>query len=117
MITLAIRAVIVAAFIYAVIEGVKVTYQFGHSIFYASSVEEAPGTDVSVTVRESAGISDTASMLYDRGLIENKLSVMIQSKFFELDPKPGVYTLNTSMTSRQILEILDDGPEDAEEKE
>ena len=82
--------------------GIPFSYQFGHSIFYASSVDSPPGRNVEVTVEE-------ADELYSVGVIENKFSFEIQAKFFDIRMHSGEYTFNTSQTSRQILEMIDDG--------
>ena len=79
--------------------GIPFSYQFGHSIFYASSVDSPPGRNVEVTVEEGTSFKKLADELYSAGVIENKFSFEIQAK----------YTFNTSQTSRQILEMIDDG--------
>ena len=48
-------------------------------------------------------------ILYDKGVIENKFSFKIQAKFFEIRMHAGDYTFNTSQTTRQMLEMIDDG--------
>lgn len=110
VIYMSIRLIIYALLILLIIKVAAMSYSFGHDIFYASSVEEAPGRDISLTVTEDMGAKEAAVLLKSKGLINNELSFEIQSRFFDLDIIPGDYTLNTSQTSRQILEILDKGP-------
>ncbi len=85
-------------------------YGFGHSIFYSSSVDKKPGRDVVVNISENMTDRSAAMYLYDRGLIVSEFSFIVQARVFNFDMEPGEYTLNTSMTSREILKILDAGP-------
>ena len=45
------------------------------------------------------------------GLIRNELAVRIQKMFYDYEIYPGTYTLNTSMTSKEILQVLNEKPE------
>lgn len=89
--------------------GIPFSYQFGHSVFYASSVDLPPGRNVEVTVEDGTSFGKLADELYSAGVIENKFSFEIQAKFFDIRMHAGEYTFNTSQTSRQILEMIDDG--------
>jgi len=111
IIRIALRFILYAAIIFAVIKGISVAYRFGHSIFYATSVEASPGRDVSITVGKSTDAKTVAAQLKKKGLIENEWSFRIQAIFFNFKIKSGNYTLNTSQTSKDMLETLDAGPE------
>ena len=50
------------------------------------------------------------------GLIHNRYSFIIQAMVYEYEIQPGTYTLNTSMTSRKILEELSTVEESEEEE-
>ena len=89
--------------------GIPFSYQFGHSIFYASSVDSPPGNNVQVNITDGMNFDELADILYDKGVIENKFSFKIQAKFFEIRMHAGDYTFNTSQTTRQMLEMIDDG--------
>ena len=89
--------------------GIPFSFQFGHSIFYASSVDSPPGRNVEMTIEDGMSFGKLADKLYENGVIGNKLSFEIQAKFFDIRMHAGEYTFNTSQTSRQILEMIDDG--------
>ena len=89
--------------------GIPFSFQFGHSIFYASSVDSPPGRNVEMTIEDGMSFGKLADKLYQNGVIGNKLSFEIQAKFFDIRMHSGEYTFNTSQTSRQILEMIDDG--------
>lgn len=85
-------------------------YSFGHSIFYSTSVDKKPGRDVTVTIGDNMTDRSAAMYLYDRGLIVSEFSFIVQARVFDFEIQPGEYQFNTSMTSREILKMLDAGP-------
>jgi len=85
-------------------------YDFGHRIFYSEAMSEPPGRDVIFTVESGESTSSVADRLLAEGLISDTLIYRIQVRFYRKIIIPGVYTLNTSMTSKEILQKLDDGP-------
>lgn len=108
---LIVYALIILLLYEAVIKG----YAFGHQIFYAEAVEEAPGHDMTVTIEPDTSVSEAAQLLADDGLIASEFAFIFQSKFYDYDTVyPGVYNLNTSMTSKEILQALNVKPETEE---
>ena len=87
----------------------------GHSLFYESSVEQAPGRDIVVTVPDGQSDSDTIHELKKDGLIDNELAMRVQMKFYDYEIHPGTYTLNTSMSSKKMLQILNEKADKEEE--
>ena len=110
-VAIAVRVIVYSLLTVAIIKGSQVAYNFGHEIFYISSVEEAPGRDVSIRISKGETATDVAEELEDKGLIKNRASFYVQCWFFEYDINPGTYVLNTSMTQRQMLELIDAGPD------
>ncbi len=110
VIAVTVRIIIILLLVTVVTRGAKTAYEFGHAIFYDSSVDEAPGRDISVEIPASMGTSEVASLLKEKGVIGNRASFIVQARFFEYDIRPGSYVLNSSKTSREILEQLEAGP-------
>ena len=108
--------IIIACLILGAVFVARFSYSFGHDIFYNSSVEEKPGRDIYVTI-ESTDASEVGDILKAQGIIANSLAFYIQSKFFEIEIQPGIYSLNTSQSVREILEILAEGPTVTESSE
>lgn len=111
------RILVYGLVIFLMYKGITAGYEFGHEIFYASSVAVEPGADRTVTIEKGDTASDLAHILKEKGLIKNEYSVIVQSKFYEYDINPGTYTLNTSMTSKEMLQIINENKEDQEEEE
>lgn len=113
IIRISLKLIVFAIAILILYEGVTAGYEFGYDIFYASSVDPEPGTAKQVTMKDGISSKEAADILEKEGLIRNEYSFIVQAFFFEYEIHPGTYELNTSMTSREILEILDEEPEEA----
>ncbi len=116
IIGISFRLIIYAVAILLIYEGATKGYEFGHEIFYASSMEEAPGRNVEMTLESGASVASVGKKLEKDGLIHNRYSFIIQAMVYEYEIQPGTYTLNTSMTSREILEELSTVEESEEEE-
>lgn len=101
------RVIMIAIMILVIFVAVRFSFRFGHSIFYQSPAEAPPGRDVEVTIEKGASIDELAEQLYDDGIITNELAFRIQGRLYKVNYYPGTYTLNTSMTVKEILETLD----------
>ena len=112
VIAIAIRVIIAAIIIFVLIKGVKICYDFGHDIFYETTMEEAPGRDIQIMIPDGCSPEKAADILESKGLISNKLAFRIQAKVFELEITPGAYTFNTSTSARAMLEQMNRGPEE-----
>jgi len=101
------RVIMIAIMILVIFVAVRFSFRFGHSIFYQSPAEAPPGRDIEVTIEKGASIDELAEQLYDDGIITNELAFRIQGRLYKVNYYPGTYTLNTSMTVKEILEALD----------
>ena len=111
------KLILYALILLLLAEGIVRGYSFGHAIFYQTAMELAPGSNRVLTVTAEDSGSDVAAALKDLGLIDNELAARFQMKFYEYETVPGTYTLNTSMTSKEILRLLSEGPEEEKEEE
>lgn len=94
--------------------GVK-GFAFGESIFTPEAVSsKANGKDMIVIVEEDASDLEVAKLLQSKGLIKDYKVFFVQAMLYRSDLQPGTYTLNTSMTSEEILELLIQEPETEE---
>ena len=117
IIAISSRLIIFALVVMLLYEGVTRGYDFGHEIFYASAVEQKPGQDKNITVEKGASAARVASLLKGSGLIANEYSFIIQAEFFDYKVNPGIYTFNTSMTSKEILQMMNDNTEEKKDKQ
>ena len=110
------RVIILALLLLLTVEGLRFCFDFGHAIFYQQPVEAAPGTDHVVTLEDGMTMSSVAEQLAEDGLIQNKWAFIIQGELYQTNIYPGEYTLNTSMTTKELLAALDTDPEEYEKQ-
>lgn len=96
---------------------VRKAYRFGHEVFNMSPMAKAPGVDKLFVVDEDATTMQCLESLERAGLIRDKNVARFLEFFFEYEIYPGTYTLNTSMTVKEILAELNEKPPEETEKE
>lgn len=105
--SLAFRVVIAAVLIVVFFIGARTAYNYGYDLFSGKTVDPAPGKDVTVVIGEDMTHAEFAALLHKKGLIEDENAAKIMLYIFtnkNFDLKPGQYVLNTSMTTRQMIE-------------
>ena len=108
IISMSVRLLFYALVFFLLYEGITRGYGLGHEIFAHTAVAEAPGTDKEFTINKGESLSEVAGELEKSGLIKNKLICIIQAKLYDYEVYPGTYTLNTSMTSRDMMKSIDE---------
>ena len=80
-------------------------YDLGYRFFTETPVDEAPGNDILVKVNEDTSARELGNMLEEKGLIRDARLFFLQLKLsaYSKSIKPGVYTLNTSMTLKEMM--------------
>lgn len=112
IISISVKLIVYALIILLLYEAVTRGYAFGHEVFFAEAMEEKPGRDISVTIKPDTSVSEAAKLLTDKGLIKSEFAFIFQSKFYDYGTiYPGEYVLNTSMTSKEVLQALNVKPE------
>jgi len=90
-------------------------FQFFRSLMMPSNpgVATDVGEDVAITIPQGASTSDIAEILKEKNLIKSVFRFKLESKLNNYDGtfQQGNYTLNTSMTHQQIMELLQKGGE------
>jgi len=106
------KLIFYAVIVLLLFEGMTKGYEFGHEIFYATAMEQGEGRDKTVSIPTGQSAKETARILKQSGLIGNELAFQVQKQFYDYEIYPGTYTLNTSMTSKEILQMLNEKPEE-----
>ena len=113
------RLAISCAVVVAIYRAAMYSYHFGYMVFADATMEVSPGRDVSVIVEMDDEIMDIGETLERRGLISDAKIFFVQALLLEYKDEitPGEYTLNTSMTPEQMLEVLASAAEEESEEE
>lgn len=101
----AFSVMIILLIVYATIHLSKTGYEYGYRFFTETAVDEAPGEDVMVQVKPDMSNRQIAVMLEEKGLIRDSRLFSFQLKLSAYNHSivPGVYTLNTSMTPKELM--------------
>ena len=111
IISITVQIIICVLVVILIYNGAVKGFEFGISIFSSAAMTEAPGQDMIVIIEEGASAWDVGNLLEKKGLIQDEKIFFIQAILYKANLQAGTYTLNTSMTPEQILEILIEEPE------
>lgn len=109
--------IVVIYFIYNV--GIE-SYNFGYRVFADVAMEISPGRDKDVTIVEGKSVMEIGEILEEAGLIKDAKIFFVQELLSEYhgELKPGIYTLNTSMSGTELMAAMSGtGETEEDEKE
>lgn len=105
---LIIKVMVFAAIIMFVLNTCVKAYDYGYRVFAEEPVSVGEGRTISVIVEKADSVKDIGQMLQEKGLIRDAGLFTMQEFLSEQHGKiqPGVYDLNTSMTSQEMLAVM-----------
>lgn len=103
--------------LFVIVRAGNVAYDLGYRIFTEPAMDKTPGRDVSVRVYDNMSEMELGNLLEEKRLVESGLLFAIQLRLSSNDNKvkSGKYTLNTSQTAEEMIQVLTG--EEAEETE
>lgn len=122
LVSISITAVVFLVVVYGLYQLGLRSYSYGYRIFAEPAVTDGNGKDQLVQVTNFMSASDIGELLEEKGLIRDKWLFVFQLKLSEYSKKlvPGYYTLNTSMTAQEMMQVMSgetDTEESAEEEQ
>ena len=102
----ALSLVFYAFVITLVISAAKWGFGFGYEVFNGDALTEEKGEVIRYTIEEYASIRTIAADLEELGLIKDKNIMIVQKVFFGTNLLPGTYELDSSMTSKEMLDWM-----------
>ncbi len=89
-------------------------YEFGYRVFTEKPMEEAPGRAVTVEIASDMSEKDIGRLLEKKGLVADGTLFYAQLKLSAYTGRlrPGTYTLNTSMTAKEMMVVMAAVPEE-----
>lgn len=117
IVELVIKIVAFAFIVMFVFRTATTAYDYGYRVFAEEPVTVGDGRTISIYVEENASVKEIGEMLQEKGLIRDANLFVIQELLSENHDKiqPGIYDLNTSMTSEEMLSVMATAPEVMEE--
>ena len=98
--------------------GCSYAYEYGQKVFEAKGVDDEPGEDITITIKNGTTVKQLGSLLEDYGIIEDDFIFYLQTKVFEYKTViPGTYVLNTSYSGEKIIAVLSAGSASGEDDE
>ncbi len=93
-------------------------YDFGYRVFTETPVDEGPGKEVVVQITSDMSEHEIGDMLEEEGLIRDGGLFYAQLKLSAYSGRllPGIYTLNTSMSSKEMIAAMAAGTEESTEQ-
>ncbi|MCQ2522820.1 MAG: aminodeoxychorismate lyase [Lachnospiraceae bacterium] len=119
VVSAAIKVVVILWLINFLYNKTLEAYDFGYRVFTQPAVSPAPGRDISVAITDGKTEKEIASILAEKGLVNDELLCYVQilaSEYKDLI-EPGVYTLNTSMTTEEMMYAMSPSAWPSEEEE
>lgn len=107
-ISVAFKVMVVLFVIVATVKLGGTGYDFGYRVFTEKAVAKEPGKDILVQVREDTSAMELGKLLEEKGLVRDGRLFFLQLKLSAYAKKihPGVYTLNTSMTAKDMMVVM-----------
>lgn len=107
-VTTVLKVVLVVLVVMFVYKGAMLAYDYGYRVFAEEPVDAEPGWDMDVTIEDGMGAKEIGTLLESKGLIKDGTLFYLQnilSKYKD-DLKAGTYTLNTSMTTEDMMAVI-----------
>lgn len=119
IISVVVHLMIIFVVAMVIYRGAMYCYDFGYRIFTDAPMSAEPGRDVTVIINEGSSTKQIGEILQQNGLISDANLFVLQEKLSEYsgEIKPGVYVLNTSMTTEKMITVMSGKLAEEEEEE
>lgn len=86
----------------------KLAYDFTYQLYGPVTVDEEPGREIILQIKNGESSMDVATKLELQRVIVNKYSFYLKGKLQNKVIMPGTYVINSSMTYDEIFDIITD---------
>ncbi|NLP33600.1 MAG: hypothetical protein GX359_00155 [Clostridiales bacterium] len=94
--------------VFLIINISREAFQFTYQLYGPVAMDEEPGRDIIIQIKNGESSMDVASKLEVYRAIVNKYSFYAKTKLQDASIMAGTYEINTSMTYDEILDIITD---------
>ena len=108
IIDITVKIIVAIVVIILVYRGALLAYGYGYRVFTEEPVTTGDGTIISVEIKDGESAKAIGNMLESKGLIRDSKLFVIQERLsgYHKKEKAGIYDLNTSMTSDEMLAVM-----------
>lgn len=108
IVNISFSVLVVVLVIFVLFKAGEYAYDFGYRVYTEKPMQSAPGQDVVVEVEQGMSASELGKLLEEKKLIRDDKLFTVQLKIsaYSKEIKPGIYTLNTSMTSKEMMQMM-----------
>ncbi len=113
-----LNILVMVLILFVLLKAGGIAYDMGYRVFTEPAMDVSPGRDVAVRVEKGMSSLELGSRLEEKRLVDNGLLFTIQLRLsaYADKLKEGTYTLNTSQTAEEMIQVLaGEGAEDTEE--
>ncbi|MBQ4522579.1 MAG: endolytic transglycosylase MltG [Lachnospiraceae bacterium] len=89
-------------------------YHFSYDVFSDTAYNINDSADIAVTIDSGASSMEVATLLEEKGVVENKYVAFVRAKLTKATVIPGTYVLKPSMTLDEIYEVLSNTEQEEE---
>lgn len=116
VVSISFSVLVIVLVIFALTKLGSYAYQFGYRVFTEKPMSTGEGRDVVVRLDGGMDGKEVGEMLEKKGLIRDAALFAVQLKMSSYNGKlkPGIYTLNTSMTAREMMQVMSPAEEETE---
>lgn len=86
-------------------------FNFGNRLFREKALSDTKTESIEFTINESDDAKNIASRLLEKGLIDDTLAFEFRAKIYKTKFNPNTYSLDKSMTIKNMLDIFDEQDE------
>lgn len=96
----------------------KSAFDFTYQLYGPVTMDEAPGVTIdNFVIKKGESTMNVASKLELNRVIKNKYAFYLKVKLQNIALMPGVYTVNTSMTYNEIINVISNYDESNSQEE
>lgn len=103
-----VRIAFICLVVMFIVKGSATAFEYGERIFTEPPVASPPGSDINVDIIVGRTVADVGQTLVEKGLVRDKWVFVVQSVLtgYYDDVEAGSFTLNTSMTIEEMIDVL-----------
>ena len=116
VVSISFSILVIVLVIFALAKLGEYAYQFGYRVFTEEPSSTEEGSDVIVRIENDMDEVDIGNLLEEKGLVRDGTLFLAQLKLssYSNKLKPGVYTLNTSMTAKEMMQVMSPAEKETE---